>query len=48
MVKQRQFRDDLWFRINVFPMLLPSLHERVGDIPALASHFAARELNDLA
>ncbi len=42
MVKNRSFRDDLWFRINVFPILLPCLRERVRDIPPLASHFAQR------
>jgi DNA-binding NtrC family response regulator len=42
MVHRRSFREDLWYRINMFPILLPGLRERVEDIPALARHFAKR------
>ncbi len=42
MVQQRTFREDLWYRINMFPILLPRLCERIEDIPALARHFARR------
>ncbi len=42
MVKTGGFREDLWYRINVFPILLPRLCERREDIPALARHFARR------
>ncbi len=42
MVKGRTFREDLWYRINVFPILLPRLRERREDIPALTRHFAQR------
>jgi DNA-binding NtrC family response regulator len=37
-----RFREDLFFRINVLPIELPSLRERKGDIPALAHHFIER------
>lgn len=37
-----EFREDLWFRIAVFPIPLPPLRERLQDIPALAAHFSLR------
>jgi DNA-binding NtrC family response regulator len=42
MVHERTFREDLWYRINLFPILLPRLCERLSDIPALAKHFAKK------
>jgi formate hydrogenlyase transcriptional activator len=42
IVAEKEFRSDLYYRLNVFPIRMPSLNERKTDIPALVRHFVQK------
>ncbi|MFN3466444.1 MAG: sigma-54-dependent transcriptional regulator [Candidatus Brocadiales bacterium] len=46
-VKERRFREDLYYRINVIKILVPPLRDRTEDIPLLVSHFLSQYANDI-
>ena len=45
MIMAREFREDLYYRLNVIPISIPSLRDRDGDIPILANHFMEKFSN---
>ena len=47
MIAEGSFRDDLYFRLNVFPILIPALRERRGDIPSLVHYFTQKKSREI-
>lgn len=47
MVSENRFREDLWFRLNVFPIIIPPLRQRRDDVPALTRHFVEQKSMEL-
>ena len=47
MVKAGQFHEELWSRLNDFPIIIPPLRERTSDIPALLQHFIRENVHEL-
>ena len=47
MIRTGEFREDLWFRLNIFPIMIPPLRQRKEDIPTLFHHFVRRKTREL-
>jgi transcriptional regulator with GAF, ATPase, and Fis domain len=48
MIAEDRFREDLYYRINVFPIEIPPLRNRKGDIPSLVQHFMQKKAHEIA
>ena len=47
MIAENRFREDLWFRLNGFPIIIPPVRQRREDVPALTRHFVAQKSREL-
>jgi transcriptional regulator with GAF, ATPase, and Fis domain len=47
MIEEGTFREDLYFRLKVFPIVIPPLRERITDIPALVQHFIQKKVAEM-
>ena len=47
LVRKGKFREDLWYRLNVFPIQIPPLRERRSDIPALTHYFLEKKIREM-
>ena len=47
MIKENKFREDLFFRLQIFPIVIPPLRQRKMDIPALVQHFLLKKTTEL-
>jgi transcriptional regulator with GAF, ATPase, and Fis domain len=47
MVKEGTFREDLYFRLKVFPVMIPPLRDRMSDIPTLVQHFIQKKSKEM-